>query len=153
MRAKLYMCTFIRTTMITSNPLQVFWAVPIIVSFAIWDTKLGKVMYILIFVKDAIVLENVHQNQKNMIVATAIDDFFNAECMKKHRIVQGNEKKSICDLVKLCTKCGQQFQARKKNRVCKGKKKCHICKQIVDFSHRCYIQPYQSKINHDSDDE
>ena len=31
--------------------------------------------------------------------------FFNAECMKKHRIVQSNEKKSICDLVKLCTKC------------------------------------------------
>ena len=79
--------------------------------------------------------------------------FFNAECMKKHRIVQGNEKKSICDLVKLCTKCGQQFQVRKKNKVCKGKKICHICKQIVDFSHQCYIQPYQSKMNHDSDDE
>ena len=79
--------------------------------------------------------------------------FFSAECMKKHRIVQGNEKKSICDLVKLCTKCGQQFQVRKKDHVCKGKKKCHICKQIVDFSHRCYIQPYQSKMNHDSDDE
>ena len=46
--------------------------------------------------------------------------FFNAECMKKHRIVQGNEKKSICDLVKLC---GQQIQVRKKNHVCKGKKK------------------------------
>ena len=57
------------------NPLQVFWAVAIIVSFAIWDTKLGKVMYAPIFVNDAIVLENVHQNQKNMIVATVIDDF------------------------------------------------------------------------------
>ena len=79
--------------------------------------------------------------------------FFSAECMKNHRIVQGNEKKSICDLVKLCTKCGQQIEVRKKNHVCKGKKKCHICKQIVDFSHRCYIQPYQSKMNHDSDDE
>ena len=71
--------------------------------------------------------------------------------MKKHRIVQGKEKKSSFDLVKLCTKCGQQI--RKKNHVCKGKKKCHICKEIVDFSHRCYIQPYQSKMNHDSDDE
>ena len=79
--------------------------------------------------------------------------FFSAECIKNHRIVQGSEKKSICDLEKLCTKCGQQFQARKKDHVCKGKKKCHICKQIVDFSHRCYIQPYQSKMNHDSDDE
>ena len=91
-----------------------------------WDTKLGKVMYVPIFVKDATVLENVDQNQKNMIVATVIDVFFNAECMKIHRIVHGNEKKSICDLVKLCTKCGQQIQVRKKNHVCKGKKKCHI---------------------------
>ena len=40
-----------------------------IVSFAMWDTKLGKVMYVAIFVKDAIVLE------KNMIAATVIDDF------------------------------------------------------------------------------
>ena len=88
-----------------------------------------------------------------MIVATVIDVFFNAECIKNHRIVQGNGRKSICDLVKLCTKCGQQIQVRKKNHVYKGKKKCHICKQIVDFSHRCYIQPYQSKMNHDSDDK
>ena len=100
-------------------------------------------MYVPIFVKDATVLENVHQNQKNMIAHYCHRRFFNAECMKKYRIVQGNEKKFICDLVKLCTKCGQQFQVRKKNHVCKGKKKCHICKQIVDFSHRCYIQPYQ----------
>ena len=49
--------------------------------------------------------------------------FFSAECMKNHRIVQGNEKKSICDLVKLCTKCGQQYQVRKNDHVCKGKKK------------------------------
>ena len=28
-----------------------------------------------------------------------------------------------------------------------------MCKEIVDFSHRCYIQPYQSKMNHDGDDE
>ena len=35
----------------------------------------------------------------------------------------------------------------------KERKKCHIYKQIVDFSHRCYIQPYQSKMNHESDDE
>ena len=79
--------------------------------------------------------------------------FFSGECMKNHRIVQGNEKKSVCDLVKLCTKCRQHIEVRKKNHVCKGKRKCHNCKQIVDFSHRCYIQPYQSKMNHDSDDE
>ena len=75
MRVKSYMCTFIKNTTITSNPLQDFWAVAIIVSFAMWDTKLGKVMYVPIFAKDAIVLENVHQNQKNMIAATVIDDF------------------------------------------------------------------------------
>ena len=69
------MYTFIKTTMITSNPLQVFWDVPIIVSFAMWDTKIGKVIYVPIIVKDAIVLENVHQNQKNMIVASVIDVF------------------------------------------------------------------------------
>ena len=34
--------------------------------------------------------------------------------MKNHRIVQGNEKKSVCDLVKLCIKCGQQIEVRKK---------------------------------------
>ena len=138
MRVKSYMCIFIKTTAMTSNPSQVFWVVALIVSFAMWDTKSGNIMYVHIFVKGATVLENVHRNEKNMIVATAIDVFFNAECMKKHRIVQGNAKKSICDLVKLCTKCGQQIQVRKKNPVCKEKKKCHICKEIVDFSHRLY---------------
>ena len=39
--------------------------------------------------------------------------FFNADCMKKHRIVQGNEKKSICDLVKLCKKYGERSQKEK----------------------------------------
>ena len=39
------------------------------------DTKIGKVMYVRIFVKDAIVLENVHQNQKNIIAFGAIGDF------------------------------------------------------------------------------
>ena len=67
------MCTFIKTTTNTSNPSQVFWALAIIVSFAMWDTKIGKIMYVHIFVKGASVLENVHQNQKNMIVTTAID--------------------------------------------------------------------------------
>ena len=37
--------------------------------------KTRESLHVPIFVKDAIVLENVHQNQKNMIVATAIDDF------------------------------------------------------------------------------
>ena len=41
--------------------------------------------------------------------------FFSGECMKNHRIVQGNKKKSVCDLVKLCTKCGQHIEVRKKN--------------------------------------
>ena len=96
------MYTFIKNTTITSNPLQVFWAVAIIVSFAMWDTKIGKVMYVPIFVKDVTVFENVNQNQKNMIAAIVIDDFLMPNV---YRIVQSNEKKSICDLVKLCTKC------------------------------------------------
>ena len=37
--------------------------------------KNRKVMYVPIIVKDVTVLENVHQNQKNIIVATVIDDF------------------------------------------------------------------------------
>ena len=59
--------------------------------------------------------------------------FFSAECMKKHRIVQGNEKKSICDLVKLCTKCGQQIQVRKKDHVCKGKKNVIFASKLLTF--------------------
>ena len=69
------MCTFIKTTTITSNPSHVFLAVPIIVSSAMLDTKIGKIMYVHIFVKGVTESENVHQNQKNMIVATAIDVF------------------------------------------------------------------------------
>ena len=72
-RVKTYMCTLIKTTTTTSNLSQVFWAVPIIVSSAMWDTRIGKIMYAHIFVKGATVLENVHQNQNKMIVATAID--------------------------------------------------------------------------------
>ena len=37
--------------------------------------KIGKVIYVPIFVKDAFVLENVHQNQKNIIAIAAIGDF------------------------------------------------------------------------------
>ena len=47
-------------------------------------------------------------------------------CHRRFLIVQGNEKKYICDLVKLCTKCGQQIQVRKKNHVCKGKKMSYL---------------------------
>ena len=59
--------------------------------------------------------------------------FFSVECMKNHRIVQGNEKKSICDLVKLCTRCGQHLKSERKIMSAKERKNVIFASKLLTF--------------------
>ena len=77
--------------------------------------------------------------------------FYGSECFHNHKIVVGKQKKSICQLVKSCLKCGGQYKVRKALHVCKGMKKCRYCQKITILSHRCHIQPYKRKLNKTDD--
>ena len=60
--------------------------------------------------------------------------------------MQGSQQKSTCQLLRLCPTCGQGIRtSNAKFHVCRGKKRCHICRQIVDLEHKCFIQTYQPR--------
>ena len=78
--------------------------------------------------------------------------FHGKTCFQNHKKVEKKQKKTICDLVKNCLKCGAQYKVRQQNHVCRGMKKCKFCKKVMDLSHRCHIQPYKKKIIKDDED-
>ena len=46
-----------------------------------------------------------------------------------------------------------QDHESKKNHICPGKRKCHICKEIVGPDHQCYNQKYVCQQDDEFEDE
>ena len=53
--------------------------------------------------------------------------------MKKHRIVQGNEKKSICDLVKSVQNVDSKFKSERKTMSAKERKNVIFAGKLLSF--------------------
>ena len=70
--------------------------------------------------------------------------FRSQSCYDKHMATTGKQKKSICQLVHNCQKCGQLIVMSKRNHTCPGTKKCRYCKEIVGSDHECYIPVYET---------
>jgi len=75
---------------------------------------------------------------------TCLRTFVSPACYQQHLKIQSTQQKSTCQLLRLCPTCGQCIRTNSaKFHVCRGKKKCHICHQIVDLEHECFMQKYQ----------
>ena len=84
-------------------------------------------------------------HEQNQYCVKCKRTFHSASCFANHTLVKPGQKKSICQLVFNCEKCGNRIVENKRNHVCPGQKKCRICKKIVGPEHQCYIQPYVCK--------
>ena len=90
---------------------------------------------------------------RNIYCADGRRTFRSPACFDKHKLIKSNQKKSICQLVYDCDKCGIQIIGNKKKHVCSGQRKCKFCKEIVGPGHQCYIQKYQCKNQPNSEKE
>ena len=81
--------------------------------------------------------------------------FKSQTCFHNHKRITSNQKKSICQLVYNCYKCGIRIIGNKKIQVCPGQRKCKFCKEIVGPGHQCYIQKYicQNQLSSEDEDE
>ena len=69
--------------------------------------------------------------------------FQSQACFDNHKTKTGKQRKTICESVWNCKKCGQKVIETKRSHVCPGTKKCRCCKAIVGPDHDCYIPTYE----------
>ena len=124
---------------------------PTTVSSVTWVTPIEELIDVQMDVMTATVIFLVPL-EGTSIVQTA-RGLSEVQLFDKHKLIKSNQKKSICQLVYNCDKCGIRIIGNKKKHACPGQRKCKFCKEIVGPGHQCYIQKYQCKNQPNSEDE